>query len=63
MKILVKTENFDRRLDKSGRITGQVPKTLLEPEKRTGHVWCPKPDSPVCQTGYSGFDRIDYKDI
>jgi hypothetical protein len=43
----------------SGRITGQVQKTLLESDEEAKHIQCPKPDSPVCKTGYSNFDRID----
>ena len=30
------------------------------PVRRAGHVRGPKPDSPVCQTGYSGFVRTDH---
>jgi hypothetical protein len=31
----------------SGRITGQLWKTLLESGDEARHVQCPKPDSPV----------------
>jgi hypothetical protein len=34
MKILVETERFDRRLDKSEGITGRARKTLLEPSEK-----------------------------
>jgi hypothetical protein len=38
MKILEETENFDRRLNKSGRITGQVQKILLESGEEVRHA-------------------------
>jgi hypothetical protein len=59
VKIFIEDEIFDRRPDKSGRITGQVRKTLLEPVRRVGHVRCQKPDRSVCKTGYSHFDRME----
>ncbi len=30
------------------------------PVRKAGHVRCLKPDSPVCQTGYSGFGWTDH---
>jgi hypothetical protein len=59
MKILEETENFDRRLNKSGRITGQVQKILLESGEEVRHAQCLKLDSSVCKTRYFGFDRTD----
>jgi hypothetical protein len=52
MKILIQNGILARRADKSG-------KPYWNPMRRVGHVRCPKLDSPVCKTRYSGFDRID----
>jgi hypothetical protein len=43
----------------SGRITGQVRKTLLKFGEKAEHIRCPKMDNSVCKTGYSGFDRTE----
>jgi hypothetical protein len=31
----------------------------LESGVEARHIRCPKPDSLVCKTGYSGFDRTE----
>jgi hypothetical protein len=59
MKILIQNEFFDERPDMSGQITGQVQKSLLESGEEAEHIRTPKPDSPVCKTRYSGFDRME----
>jgi hypothetical protein len=46
-KILIQIGIFAGRTDMSGRITGQLRKTLLESGEEARHVQCPKPDSPV----------------
>jgi hypothetical protein len=56
-KVLIQFEIFAERPDMSGYITRQVQKNLLESGVEAGHIWLPKPDSPVCETGYSSFDR------
>jgi hypothetical protein len=43
----------------SGKITGQVWKSLLKYGEETGHIRCTKLDSPVWKTGDSGFNRIE----
>jgi hypothetical protein len=51
MKILNEIEIFDRRSDKSGRITGLVQKTLLESRER--------PDKSSVQTRIVQFAKPD----
>jgi hypothetical protein len=60
---LIQIGIFAGRTDMSGRIIGQLRKTLLESGEEARHVQCPKPDSPVWKTGYSGFDRTDTVDL
>jgi hypothetical protein len=43
----------------SGRITGQIWKSLLESGEGAGYIRCPKLNIPVCNTGYSSFDRAE----
>jgi hypothetical protein len=43
----------------SRQITRQVQKSLLESSEGAKHIRCPKPDSLVCKTGYSSFDRTE----
>jgi hypothetical protein len=43
----------------SRQITRQVRKSLLESSEGARHIRCRKPDSSVCKTGYSGFDRTE----
>jgi hypothetical protein len=50
----VKTENFDRRPNKSGRITEQGRKILLESGEEAEHIRCPKLNSPVYKTRLTG---------
>jgi hypothetical protein len=58
--ILIQKEGFAEGLDMSGRITGQVWKSLLESSEKDGHIRFPKLDTPVCQTRYSGFGWIGH---
>jgi hypothetical protein len=60
MKILIQNEIFAERPDMSGKITEYVWKTLLESVEKAGHIRCPKPDTSVYQTGYSGFGWTDH---
>jgi hypothetical protein len=56
MKILIQNGIFAERLDMSGRVTRQIRKSILEFDEKGGHIRCPKLDSLVYKTGYSGFD-------
>jgi hypothetical protein len=42
----------------SGLGGGLVRSESLESRVETGHIQLPKPDSLVCKTGYSSFDRM-----
>jgi hypothetical protein len=52
-------EIFAERPNMSGHIFGPVRKNLLESGEEAIHIRCPKSDSLVCRTGYSGFDRTE----
>jgi hypothetical protein len=41
------------------RLPDKFRKPYWNPVIKAGHIWCPKLDSLVCKTGYSGFDRTD----
>jgi hypothetical protein len=43
----------------SGKGVGYVRPEPLESGLAVGYVWCPKLDSPIYKTGYSGFDRTE----
>jgi hypothetical protein len=45
------------RLDMSGLGAGHVQGMPLESGLEAGHIRFSKPNSPVCKTGYSSFDR------
>jgi hypothetical protein len=54
---LAKGPDMAERSDMCGLEAGHVRRMPLESGLEVGHIRLPKPDSPICKTGYSGFDR------